>query len=108
LACVDGWGFAGAAKCRYPQYVTGHTAVDWTSACGQMESSTTAAVPQQQQQSAPVQAPPPVPKTSDGAQVLHALLNQLAKVGFLCWLIAWALSSKSAARISSACSFRDC
>jgi len=74
-----------------------------------MESSTTAAVPQQQQQqSAPTQAPPPVSKTSDGAQVLQALLNQLAKVGFLCWLIAWALSSKSAARISSACSFRDC
>jgi len=73
-----------------------------------MESSSTAAVPQQQQQSAPVQALPPVPKNSDGARVLQALLNQLAKVGFLCWLIAWALSSKSAARISSACIFRDC
>ena len=71
-----------------------------------MESSTTAAVPQQQQQSAPIQAPPPKP--ADGAQVLQALLNQLAKVGFLCWLIAWALSSKSAAHISLACSFRDC
>ncbi|KAA6429701.1 MAG: phox domain-containing [Trebouxia sp. A1-2] len=58
-----------------------------------MESSTTAAVPQQQQQPAPIQAPPPLTKSSDGAQVLQALLNQLAKVGFLCWLIAWALSS---------------
>ena len=29
----------------------------------------------------------------DNPQILQALLNQLAKVGFLCWLIAWALSS---------------
>lgn len=32
---------------------------------------------------------------ADNPQILQALLNQLAKVGFLCWLIAWALSSTS-------------
>lgn len=33
----------------------------------------------------------------DSSRVVHALVNELAKLGFLCWLIAWALSSMSAA-----------
>lgn len=37
----------------------------------------------------------------DSSRVVHALVNELAKLGFLCWLIAWALSSTSAA--DSAC-----
>ena len=37
----------------------------------------------------------------DSSRVVHALVNELAKLGFLCWLIAWALSSMSAA--ASAC-----
>ena len=41
----------------------------------------------------------------DSSRVVHALVNELAKLGFLCWLIAWALSSTSAA--DSAC-FRRC
>ena len=37
----------------------------------------------------------------DSSRAMHALVNELAKLGFLCWLIAWALSSMSAA--DSAC-----
>lgn len=33
----------------------------------------------------------------DPSRVVHTLVNELAKLGFLCWLIAWALSSMSAA-----------
>lgn len=33
----------------------------------------------------------------DPSRVVHTLVNELAKLGFLCWLIAWALSSTSAA-----------
>ena len=54
-------------------------------------ASSTAAVPPKQQP-APVQIISPDQKGAESSQVLQALLNQLAKVGFLCWLIAWGLS----------------
>ena len=37
------------------------------------------------------------PGDKDSSRVVHALVNEVAKLGFLCWLIAWALSSTSAA-----------
>lgn len=41
--------------------------------------------------------------TKDSSRVVHALVNELVKLGFLCWLIAWALSSMLAAY--SLCSY---
>ena len=34
---------------------------------------------------------------AESSRVAQALLNEVAKLGFLCWLIAWALSSKDLA-----------
>lgn len=31
---------------------------------------------------------------NESSQVMQGLLNQVAKVGFVCWLVAWALSCK--------------
>lgn len=47
----------------------------------------------QEQQSAATS--PSASGDKDSSRVVHALVNDLTKLGFLCWLIAWALSSTS-------------